>query len=1275
MFILLFTGMLTSALNIQPVKTELAPVAVQSEEPPVAEWNYSYGGGKDEFAFSVDETSDGGYVMAGATHSYGIGFGADAWLVKTYSNGTKQWEQYYGGTGHDYANSVQQTHDDGYIMAGVTDSFSSDGTQDIWLIKTDATGGVQWTRTIGTVSTDNAHSVQQTSDGGYIIAGSYLPDPDSIFRKIFWLVKTNASGYMEWNTPWGGGGTDIAFSAQQTWDAGFIAAGSTDSYGSTDGILIKTDAWGRIEWNQTYGQSNSLEQIYSVQPTYDGGYIAAGYSNSSTLDDDFWLIKISSGGSMVWSRFFGGLDDDWCSSVQQTSDGGYVLAGSTYSSGDSSPDYLVVKTDINGNEEWRQVYGTDDTDQAQSIHETKDGGYVVAGYSYHFHNGVGTDGWLVKIVGDTDKDGLPDTWERKGIDYNRDGVTDLNLSDLGADWRHKDLFVEVDYMGSNGTHDHKPDSEAINAVKTAFKNSPVKNPDNKEGINLHIDIDEEIPHQNVIKAWDDFDSIRNNHFGNQTQRSDANSANILGAKKLVCRYCLFVHEFSWNKAGTWVATASSGYAELPGNDFIVSLGGWEEDRGSTDEQAGTFMHELGHTLGLRHGGADGVNFKPNYLSVMNYAFMLPVRNPYRPLDYSRVQLPDLDEARLNENAGIGAEVTGQMLFTVYSNAANATVLSAGFLPIDWNGNGNASDVNVQANINNFPEWGWESPANETLTGYNDWGNLVYNFRHLKNFEDNAHGEEPRDDLTWQTVQLMREAVESMHDIAVLKIDTPKPMIPTGSSLNLSVTLMNQGNYSEASSVTVYANATPIASQELTIERWNTRTINLTGETSGFSDGNYTLSAYVTPVANEDDVGDNTYNYGLLKIASGWVDWSKSYYGTEGKARSVCQTTDGGFAVAGKAGYYEEFLLIKTYPNGSDQWTKSYAYGAFSKEGAHSVRQTNDGGYILAGYTTYTTSPSVVKPASLMLVKTDPEGNIVWSKTHGGDDFNDMYEPVWVAIQTNDGGYVAAGSRRAYPGATYDMWLIKTDSQGNALWNKTYGGFTWEYAYSVWQTSDGGYAVGGYTYGGGSEGEDEPQSGAWLVKTDSAGTQQWNRTYANACAYSIQQTADGGYILAGAMYFYGTNPGSDFWLQKTDADGSPQWTKTYGSTLWAGMPGGSYEEAYCVQPTAEGGYILAGMAQAYGTDLAKAWIVKTDGFGNKQNELAFGENDESRYVAYSIQQTSDGSYIAAGSAGTDFLLFRFSLLTIIPEFPTWMILPSLMIMMLTAVVLQRKRRQT
>lgn len=1195
--------------------------------------------------------------MAGATHSYGIG--VDAWLVKTYSNGTRQWEQYYGGTGYDYASYVQQTNDSGYILAGATDSFSSDGSREVWLIKTDVAGSVQWTKTLGVVfNSADAHSVQQTSDGGYIIAGTY-----TVSGNTFWLIKTNAAGNMEWNTQWGGNGSDIAYFAQETKDGGYIAAGSTTSWGLMDGVLVKTYSDGTIEWNKTYGASNSIEQFYSVQQTYDGGYVAVGYSNSSLLDDDFWLIKVSPDGSLLWSQTFGGLDDDWGYSVQQTSDGGYVIAGSTYSSGDSSPDYLVVKTDNNGNEEWRQTYGTDDTDQAQAIHETKDGGFVVAGYTYYYGGGISTDGWLVKITGDTDGDGLHDSWERKGIDYNKDGVIDFLLSE--ADWKHKDVFVEVDYMGV-----FKPDPDAIDDVKCAFSNAPVKNPDNKEGINLHVDVDDVVEF-NETTALAEFYNIKGGHFGNATQRSDSNSANVLAAKKLVYRYALFLNKL----AG---AENRTGLAEIHGNDFLIPLGTLTEaGEGTRAGQAGTFMHELGHTLGLRDGGGDDINFKPNYLSVMNYAFQLPEVYSERRLDYSRSLLPYLDEGNLSEPDGVGG---GPYDFTIYSSPNGMPILASAGLPIDWNLNGQATETRVEANINNFSRANiiYDSPRFEILHGYDDWKNLKYDFRNSTNFASGIDiGDWTANEMTSETLEAVREIVKSMHDVAVLNVDPFQPVIVQGSTLPLNVMLMNQGGSNETFCVAIYANSIPIASQDLTLEIGNMTTTALTGETATLPEGEYILSAYATPVAGETDLADNTYDYGEITVtttSAGWVEWSQSYSRTwTSQAHSICQTTDGGFAMAGKTGYSSgnTFLLIKTYPNGTEQWSRTYDYGYLSDQIAYSVKQTTDGGYILAGYMQQSQNPIYY----LWLVKTDPEGYVMWNKTYAADTGRSGLQ--WVAQQTTDGGYIAAGTRWWKPDNTserQEMWLIKTDSEGNELWNKTYDSIRdWAEAYSVWQTTDGGYVLGGY-----ASSPESVYGAALLIKTDPLGNEQWNRTYPAKRIFSLQQTTDEGYILGGTMYYYNQNDYCDFWMLKTDSDGNTEWDRTYDCTRLNDTTLISLEEGQSVRQTADGGYILAGRTSPYGERNAAIWMIKTDTEGIIQTDLAYAGKNSREDVAYAVLETTEGAYVAAGYAisnedpyPTDSLLVKFSITIIIPEYAPQLLPLILLVTALAVIVISRK----
>jgi hypothetical protein len=213
---------------------------------PSTEWSETYGGMDYDFGYSVVQTTDGGYAIAGETYSYGAG-GTDVYLVKTYANGTAQWTQTYGGTSHEIAFSVVQTTDGGYAIAGYTESYGA-GNSDMYLVKTDAYGIAQWNQTYGGPDYDYGRSVVQTTDGGYAIAGyteSYGAGNDD-----FWLVKTDAYGIAQWNQTYGGTTTDMAHSLVQTTDGGYAIAGYI---AANDVQLVKTDETGSEQWRRQYG--------------------------------------------------------------------------------------------------------------------------------------------------------------------------------------------------------------------------------------------------------------------------------------------------------------------------------------------------------------------------------------------------------------------------------------------------------------------------------------------------------------------------------------------------------------------------------------------------------------------------------------------------------------------------------------------------------------------------------------------------------------------------------------------------------------------------------------------------------------------------------------------------------------------------------------------------------------------------------------------------------------------------------------------------------------
>jgi len=330
-------------------------------------------------ARSVQRTSDGGYIVAGRT-SYLGGGGNNIILIKIDTNGDVQWAKTYRVAGNEGAYSVQQTSDGGYILAGTTITFSGSGNEAL-LIKTDAFGNIQWAKTYGGTMADEAYSVQQTSDGGYIVAGitwSFGAGGDIL------LIKTDANGNLQWAKTYGGTGWDEAYSVQQTSDGGYIVAGRTNSFGAGwyDIFLIKTDAFGNVQWAKTYGEAGD-DVAYSVQQTSGGGYIVAGGTNSFGAGwYDIFLIKINASGNLQWAKTYGGTSWVEAYSVQQTSDGGYIVAGFTASFGAGSYDVFLVKTDTFGNLQWAKTFGGTSVDRAYSVQQTSDGGYIVAGGTY-----------------------------------------------------------------------------------------------------------------------------------------------------------------------------------------------------------------------------------------------------------------------------------------------------------------------------------------------------------------------------------------------------------------------------------------------------------------------------------------------------------------------------------------------------------------------------------------------------------------------------------------------------------------------------------------------------------------------------------------------------------------------------------------------------------------------------------------------------------------------------------------------------------------------------
>jgi len=430
-------------------------------------WVQTYGGTDDDWACSIIKTNDGGYALAGASCSYSASGLADVYLVKIDSSGIMQWNKTYGGMYDEGADCVIQTSDGGYVLAGYAASSVSD---DVYLIKTDSSGNMQWSKYWRGKGDDFAHSVVQTSDGGYALAGWTDSFGDGLFDD-FYLIKTDSSGNTQWFKTYGGPVEEQAYSVIQTGDGGYVLAGYTRSFGAGghDFWLVKTDSAGSPLWNKTYGGAYYDEAYYAVQ-TSDGGYALAGtiYTFGGIYADESYgyLVKTDSLGNMEWSKTYGGTDYVAVHSVVQTNDSGFAVAGRTRYFGAGNSDAWLVKTDSLGNTQWRKTYGGTQGEWVNSVIQTDDGGYALAGYTDSFGAG-GEDVYLVK----TESSPSP--------------VHDIVLIDVQPS---KTVVGESSVCGLNVTVVNRGDfNEAFNVTAWALVAPPAKSIENASVVNLPPD--------------------------------------------------------------------------------------------------------------------------------------------------------------------------------------------------------------------------------------------------------------------------------------------------------------------------------------------------------------------------------------------------------------------------------------------------------------------------------------------------------------------------------------------------------------------------------------------------------------------------------------------------------------------------------------------------------------------------------------------------------------------------------------------------------------------
>lgn len=385
-------------------------------------WEGTFGGSDYDEIFSIQQTNDGGYIAVGDYTDVDNEI-YQAWVFKLDSNGNLVWDNYFGE--YDYgATSIQKIKNDEFVIAG----YASD---DAWVLKLNSNGNVVWEKQFGGLWYDWANSIQQTTDEGYIVAGvkDFVGDSG---KGDGWFFKLDSDGELEWEKTFGdtskslwektseGSSDDTANSIQQTKDGGYIVAGQTELkdevlgkdceyydsckyFMNYEAWILKLDSNGELEWDKIFGNKKFDDAVYSILQIKDGGYIAAGYTNVDneclSNPEPAWIIKLDSKGEIEWDKKYG---ENGCAlyralSIQQTTDLGYIVAGN------KSNDGLVFKVDSKGNLDWEIIFdgtGLWSGDSVNSIQQTSEGGYIAAGVTSAKGAG-GSDGWVLKF----DKDG------------------------------------------------------------------------------------------------------------------------------------------------------------------------------------------------------------------------------------------------------------------------------------------------------------------------------------------------------------------------------------------------------------------------------------------------------------------------------------------------------------------------------------------------------------------------------------------------------------------------------------------------------------------------------------------------------------------------------------------------------------------------------------------------------------------------------------------------------------------------------------------------------
>ncbi len=1029
------------------------------------------------------------YATLTYTSSIVLNQSAYRWFNNTDS-GDVTFANKWGGTGtqDNVASTILQTSDGGYAVGGTTKSFGA-GQSDAFIAKYDSTGTMSWSKTWGGTSNDTGESLALTSDGGYIVVGQTASFGTGLTDAF--IAKYDSTGTMSWSKTWGGTSNDRAYSVIQSADGGYVMVGSTTSYtggGLDDMYIAKFTSSGTLSWSRTWGGTNN-DIAKKVIQTSDTGYAVAGTSGSSNV----FLVKYSNSGSLSWSKLWGGASG--CNSLTETSDNGLVIAGSTSSFGAGGFDAFVAKFTSTGTFSWSTTWGTSNTDVAESIVETSDGGLAYTGYG----NAVGLGGGPVILI----------------------KLTSAGAFSWGKEWDGA--------SGSYGYSIAQADDDGYVIAGSTFVGSS-----NQQVLLLKFTSTGAMTNCSTVCKTDGVD------YTGIVKTDGVDYTSTTQTEGVDYTYTHHSDGVDYNSAMKADGTDYNSTKKTDGTDYTSTLTVLINSAPAID-------------VGAALAGQDTAATAPGDGTPFRLRLDMHVSGAQLAAGYFSYKLKYAEKGGAGScsavSSGTYSDVTDSTTIRYYNNpkAGNG-------LPLQTNAADpvHSADSNIAQSYHEYGTSIFTTTASVSagqdgmwdfaLVGQNTLQNTTYCFKVVKSDGTDLNTYTVYPEITTPAASFTQQSYRMFDGIDDQGVTFAEGWGGNGSDIARSVIHTSDGGYA----MTGYTGSFP-SNYDVFIAKFDSSGVLSWSKTWGATNGGYNTAYSIIQTSDggyaiacsTSGYGAGNYDACLLKYTStGTLSWSKTWgsAASNEEAYSIVQTSDGGYALTGRANAtigagQDDVILLKYTSTGTLSWSKTW--GGTSYEQGASIIQTSDGGYAITGYSQSFTSGS----KDMCLIKFTSTGTLSWSKTWGGAAGAEEGKSV---VQTSDGGYAITGYTKSFGGDTTDVFLAKYTSTGTLSWSKTWGGSTNNYGFPLVQTSDGGYAVVGSTlFGYGS-------TDMFLAKFTSTGTLSWSKTLgynSTDTAFSVVQTNDGGYAVAGYTYSFGGGT-SVALLAKYKSDGSIGGCGTY-----------------------------------------------------------------------------------------------------------------------------------